>query len=92
MPFEAGNGLIIPLRKKKECELGIVIDTDKANLLPSREKKINLVFLDVRAEQLNAFHKLCKNFYYLASTYINSGLSVKGHHIQKQTNEKTTRC
>lgn len=40
MPFEAGNGLIIPLKKKKECELGTVTDTDKANLLSCREKKI----------------------------------------------------
>lgn len=91
MPLEAGNGLIIPLKKKKECELGIVIDTDKANLLACRGKN-TLVFLDVRAEQLNAFHKLCQDFYCLASTPTKSGLAVKGNHIQKQTNEKTTRC
>lgn len=50
MHFDAGNGLIIPLKKKKECDLGIVTDTDKINLLARREKKINLLFLHVRAE------------------------------------------
>lgn len=38
MHFEAGNGLIIPLKKNKECELGTVIDRDKINLLACRER------------------------------------------------------
>lgn len=90
MHFEAGNGLITPLKKRRECEFGnssIQIKLIYLNVV----KKIICLFLHMRAEQLNAFHKLCKDFYCLASTSINPGLSVKGNHIQNQTNEKT-RC
>lgn len=61
MHFEAGNGLIIPLKKKRKCELGIVIDTDQINLLICRGK-VNFICLNAKTEQLNAFHKLCKDF------------------------------
>lgn len=54
MHFEAGNGLIIPLKGREECEFGIVIDTDKIILLKCRE-----IFLCVKGKQLNTY-KLCK--------------------------------
>lgn len=87
MHFKAGNGLIIPLKKRRKCELGIVIDTNKIILFKCRGK-INLIFLHVRAEQLNAFHKLWKDLYFLASTSVNSGLSVKANDIQKQMKKR----
>lgn len=66
--------------------MGIVIDTDQINLLICRGK-VNFIFLHARTEQLNAFYKLCKDFYYLALTSVNSGLN-KGNQKLKQTRNK----